>query len=453
MTKLSNNNRPSALKSTEQLQTYMHDLLNRAKAQGATDAEVSIEQDRGFSVDVRMKEVETVAFSDDQSITLVLYLGHQKGAASTSELTPQSLDRLVTAALDIARVSAADPCFGLADKELTSHTHPDLNLYHPWDLTPLDAITLAKQCEEAALSLDERIINSDGVNVSSYTGCFGYANTHGSQGVQYSSKHQMSCSLLAKGKDDKLQRDYDYTLSRLASELLPPELIAQQTVSRTIQRLNAKKIKTQSAPVLFDARVAGHLVGSFMSAISGGQLYRKQSFLLDSLEKKVFPDWFHIQEHPYILMGLGSCPFDGEGVATRNNVFVDEGCIKQYVLSSYSARRMGLQTSANAGGVHNLTVKSNAPDLASLIKTMNTGLLVTELMGDGINIQTGDYSRGASGFWVENGEIQFPVEEITIAGHLGDLYAQILHVGADVSPNRAMQCGSILVESMMIAGI
>jgi PmbA protein len=439
------------LKSTEQLQEVMHDLLERALKKGATAAEVCIDQDRGFSIDVRMKEVETVSFCDDQALAITLYIDQKKGSASTTELRSHGLDQLVDAAFHIAQVSASDPCFGLAEKNLLSKQHPDLDLFHPWNIDTVKAISLAKECEDIAFKQDAMIVNSDGINVSSYVGCVGYANTNGAEGIIYNSRHNMSCSLIAK-QADKLQRDYDYTTARHPDHLISTALLAQNTASRVIKRLGARKIKTQRAPVLFDSRIASHLIGLFLQGISGGALYRKQSFLVDSLGKSIFPKEIHIQEFPYISGALGSSPFDGEGVTTRENTFVDNGIVQQYVLSSYTARRLGLQTSANAGGVHNLTVKPTSPDLASLIKRMNTGLLVTELMGDGVNLQNGDYSKGAFGYWIENGEIQYPVEEITIAGNLKDIYKQILGVGADWDRNHATRCGSILIESMMIAG-
>lgn len=443
---------PAGLKSTASFQEEMHYLLTQAQKKGATDAEVSLDQSRGFSVDVRMKEVETVAFSDSQTMSVILYNGHQKGCASTSDLSARALDNLIDAAWHIAQVSAVDPCFGLAEAHLLCKQPPDLGLCHLWSLSPEDAIRLAIACETEALSQDAAIVNSEGVNVSTYTDCNGYANTRGANGVVMSTRHQMSCSLIAQGRDKKLQRDYDYTVGRRSDALMSTSQLAQKAAERTVKRLGARKLKTQQAPVLFEARIATHLISSFIGAISGRNLYQKQSFLVDSLGKQLFPEWFHLQEHPYIVGALGSSAFDAEGVLTRENVFVDQGRIQQYVLSSYSARRLGLETSANAGGVHNLTVQSNAPDLIHLMKTMQKGLLVTELMGQGIDLQTGDYSRGASGFWVENGEIQFPVEEVTIAGRLQDMYPHIIGVGADCDPNHATRCGSILIEQMTIAG-
>lgn len=443
----------SALKSTAELQESMQYLLELAKQKGATDAAVTIEQDRGFSVDVRCREVDTVSFHDSQTMSVVVYCGQQQGSAGTSDLSPQSLAQIVDAAWNIAQVSAADPCFGLVTDTNLLCRHPeDLALCHPWALTPAEAIEMAKQCESLAFAQSPAIVNSEGVHVGSYRGCFGYANSRGSEAIVYSTRHQMSCALIAADADKKLQRDDAYTVARRAEHLLSPEAVAKKAAGRVLKRLGARKIKTQQVPVLFDATIATHLISNFVHAISGGLLYRKQTFLQDALGKVVFPEWMHLQEHPYLKEALGSSAFDADGVKTRENIFVDQGRVQQYVLSHYSARRLGLETTANAGGVHNLTVKSTHPDLNSLLKTMHTGLLVTELMGQGINLQTGDYSRGAYGFWVENGEIQFPVEEVTIAGRLQDMYGNFVGVGADRDPNHATQCGSILVAQMTVAG-
>ncbi|OGV26539.1 MAG: metalloprotease PmbA [Legionellales bacterium RIFCSPHIGHO2_12_FULL_37_14] len=450
MLKTINNNPPSPFKSIDELKDIMHLILQKARKKGASDAEVCIEQDCGYSVDVRLKQVETVNFSNAQSIALTLYIGKQKGSASSTELNSTGLEQIVDAALDIAKVSAKDPCFGLADKELLTSKHPDIDLYHPWRLNTEEAILLCKQCEEVALA-DKNIVNSDGVGLANFSGAFGYANTHGAEGIIYSSRHSLSCSLVGK-KKDMLQRDYAYSTARDPSNLETPEHIAEEAVGRTVKRLGAKKIKTQKAPILFEARVASHLIAHFLHAISGGALYRKQTFLVDSLGKQIFPANVHIQEHPYLQGALGSSSFDAEGVTTRDNIFVKAGIVNQYVLSSYTARRLGLHTTANAGGVHNLEVSGTHPDLNSLLKLMDRGLLVTELMGNGVNIQNGDYSKGAFGYWVEKGKIKHPVEEITIAGNLQNMFQQIIGIGKDHDKNHATRCGSILIESMMIAG-
>lgn len=445
------NNKRLQEQSTENLKALMQDVLALAKAKGASDAAVSVNHDSGFSVDVRMKDVETVSFNEDKGVSLTVYFGHRKGSSSSTDTSPKALDAMVNAACEIARVSAADPCFGLADKELMTKEHPDLDLYHPWVITPVEAIERALACETHALALDKRITNSDGVNFGTYTYSYGYANTHGGEGIMRGSRHSLSCSLISR-EGESMQRDYDYTTARHASELKSPKELAESAVERAVKRLGARKIKTQKLPVIFSSRVSSGFISSFVSAISGSNLYRKNSFLLDSIGKQVFPQGFRIYEQPRLLRALGSSAFDGEGVPTRNNVLVEDGRVCQYVLGSYSARRLGLKTTANSDGVHNLTVDANAGDLQSLLKQMGTGLLVTELMGQGVNGLTGDYSRGATGFWVKDGEIQHPVEEITIASNLKDMFLNIAAVGTDINPNIATRCGSILVSQMMVAG-
>jgi PmbA protein len=448
---LGEHNNSAAVKSTNNLTELMDDVLERAKAQGATDAMVSVNHDSGYSVDVRMGDVETVAFSEDKALSLVVYIGHRKGSASSTDTSPKALDALVRAAYDIALVSAEDPCFGLADKELINNKAPDLDLYHPWSITPPEAIEKALACETEALSLDKRITNSDGVNFSTYAFCNGFANTLGAHGVIQGTRHSISCSLIAK-EGESMQRDYDYTTARRSVDLNSLDNLAKTAVERATGRLNARKVKTQKVPVLFSSRVSSGLFASFINAISGGNLYRKNTFLLDSIDQQVFPANIRIYEQPFLARGLGSSPFDSEGIPTRNNLFVEEGIVRQYVLGSYSARRLGLKTTANSGGVYNLTIDPTAGDLQDLLRKMNKGLLVTELMGQGINGLTGDYSRGAAGFWVENGEIQYPVEEITIAGNLKEMFKAIAAVGTDLNPNISTRCGSVLIEEMMIAG-
>ena len=444
-------NNSEVYKSTIELTQLMNDVLELAKKEGATDAAVAVNNDRGFSVDVRMGEVETVAFSEDKGIGLTVYIGQRKGGASSTDTSPEAIKSMVRAACDIARVSAEDPCFGLADKELMTKEHPDLDLFHVWNITPQEAIDLALKCEKHALSIDKRITNSDGVHVSSYESHHGYANTNGGQGFIHSTRHSLSCSLIA-AEGDEMQRDYDYTTARNAKDLINPELIARNAAERALSRLGAQQIKTQMIPVIFSSRISSGLLSSFISAISGSNLYRKNSFLLNTLGQQLFPEFVRIYEQPHLLGALGSSPFDGEGVSTRPNLIVDKGYLKQYVLGSYSARKMGLKTTANSDGVHNLTIEPNAGGLNDLLSKMGTGLLVTELMGQGVNGITGDYSRGASGFWIENGIIQYPVDEITIAGNLKDMFKTIVAVGNDINPNNATRCGSILIEKMMIAG-
>ncbi len=439
------------LKSTVELNALMHEVLNLARQQGATDACVSISQENGFSTDVRMGEVETLAFHEAKGIGVTVYFGQSQGGASSTDTSMSSLSEMVAAACDIAKVSAADPCFGLADRSLVNNDYPNLDLCHPWSISPSEAIEHAQACEQKAMAVDQRITNSDGVSVSTYTFCNGYADSFGREGFVHSSRHSISCSLIAK-EGELMQRDYDYTTARHPANLMSIDRVANRAAERAVSRLGAKKIKTQTAPVLFSSRVSNGLIGSFVNAISGSNLYRKSSFLLDSIGQHIFPTGIRIHEQPHLLQGLGSSPFDGEGVLTRNNVLVEDGRVCQYVLGSYSARRLGLKTTANSGGVFNLTVDPTAGDFQDIVHLMGTGLLVTELMGQGVNGITGDYSRGAAGFWVENGVIQYPVEEITIAGNLKEMFKMIVAIGTDINPNNSTRCGSVLIEKMMIGG-
>lgn len=438
-------------KSTTELTQLLKNVLDLAQKEGATNAMAVANNDKGFSVDVRMGEVETVAFSEDKGVALTVYIGQRKGGASSTDTSPEALKTMVQAACDIARVSAEDPCFGLADQELMTDQHASLDLFHEWNVTPQEAIDLALKCETHALSLDKRIANSDGVNVSSYESHHGFANTYGGSGFISSTRHSISCSVIAK-EAEEMQRDYDYTTVRNALDLVDINVIAENAVKRALSRLGAKQIETQAVPVIFSSRISSGLFSSFINAISGSNIYRKNTFLLDCLGQQIFPEFIRIYEQPHLLGALGSSPFDSEGVPTRPNLLVDKGKVLQYVLGSYSARRLGLKTTANSDGVHNLTVDPTDGDLADLLKKMNKGLLVTELMGQGVNGVTGDYSRGASGYWVEDGIIQYPVDEITIAGNLKEMFQSILAVGNDINPNIATRCGSVLIAKMMVAG-
>ena len=429
----------------------LQQVIDMAVAHGATDAMVSVNRSDGFTVDVRMREIEKITFNSDVNINLVVYFDKRKASVSSTDMSLTALEKLVIAACDIAKVSSVDPCFGLADRELMTTEHQDLNLYHPWHIEPTDAIDLALQCENHALELDKRIVNSDGVSVSTHSYDYSYLNTHGGAGNVRGTNHSISCSLVAQNNKG-MQRDYDYSTACRAEDLLAPEKLAVNAVERTIKRLGARKIKTETLPVIFSSRVSSNLIHSFINAISGSNLYRKNSFLLDSLHQLIFPEWMNIYEQPRLLMALGSAAFDGEGVATRDNIFVKNGCVEQYVLSSYSARKLNMQTTANSDGVHNLTVTANAKSLDDMVKSMHRGLVITELMGQGVNLLTGDYSRGAYGFMVENGAIQYPVEEITIAGNLKTIFHKIIAIGNDINSNIATRCGSILVSDMMVAG-
>ena len=453
MKTLPQNNLIVTSKSTDELQTMLLDILKRAKKKGASDAVVGVSLDSGFSVDVRMGEVETIAFSEDNSVGVTVYIGQAKGSASSSDTSPSALDDMVAAAYEIAKVSASDPCFGLPDPEPHLVPYDDLDLLHPWGITPESAIEQAIQCEAHARALDKRIVNSDGVNLATYQFNLGHADSQGFLGMLESSRHAVSCSLVAKNESSaNMQRDYEYTTARNALDMLSLEAVAASAVERTVSRLDAQKIATQKVPVLFSSRLSSGFFGSFIGAISGSNLYRKNSFLLDSIGQQLLPETLQIYEQPWLKRGLGSALFDGEGVTTRPNIIVQNGVLQQYVLNSYTARKMGLKTTANQGGVFNLTVDATGGDLAAMLKMLDRGLYVTELMGQGVNVLTGHYSRGAFGFWVENGQIQFPVEEITIAGNLKDMLRNIVAVGSDLNPNSSTRCGSVLVAEMMVAG-
>lgn len=439
------------LKSTQELSSLMDIVLNEARQQGATDAAVSVNHDTGFSVDVRMGEVETLAFSEEKGVGVTVYLGTKKGHASSSDTSIDAIKMMVSAALEIAQVSAADPCSGLPDKALINFEYPELDLYHPWEITPTAAIEEAKKCEKIALAHDKRITNSDGVSISTYAFVAGYASSQGFSGLVRSTRHSISASMIAQ-EHDKMQRDYEYTTSRYAEHLQSIDTIGKTAATRTISRLGARQIPTQQCPVVFSSRLSSGLFSTFIQAISGGNLYRKNSFLLDSVGESVFPEWMQIYEQPHLIGALGSTPFDSEGLITRPNVFVKNGILQQYALSSYTARKLGLETTANSGGVSNLTIDATTGDLDDVLGQMGRGLLVTELMGQGVNLVTGDYSRGAVGFWVENGQIQFPVEEVTIAGNLKEMFHRIKAVGQDINPNTSTRCGSVLIDQMMIAG-
>ncbi len=426
-------------------------ILDEAKAQGATSAEVSVSQGIGFSISVRMGVVETVEYHRDKGIGITVYFGKRKGSASTSDPGADAIKAVVSAASRIAQLSGEDPYAGLADAELMAKTYPDLDLYHPWYIEPEQAIAMALECENQARAVDKRIVNSEGASVSTYQSVGVYGNSHGFIGGYPSSRHSISCSLV--GQDAKgMQRDGYYTIARDANDLLSVALVAKEAAVRTVKRLGARRLKTCTVPVIFQAEIARGLIGSFLGAISGGNLYRKSSFLIDHLGKKVFADNISLYERPHIPKGFGSAPFDGEGVATHDRDLVTNGVLQGYLLGSYSARKLGMKTTGNAGGAHNILIKTSDHDLPSLLKQMGKGLLVTEVMGQGVNLVTGDYSRGASGFWVENGEIQYPVEEITIAGNLRDMYQHLVAVGNDIDRRGSIHTGSILLDSMMVAG-
>ena len=437
--------------SLAQLQEMSTDVLRRAKDAGATAAEAEISLGFGQNVSVRMGETETIEYNRDKGVSVTVYFGQQKGHASTSDLSPQAIQDTVSAACNIARYTAKDEFCGLADADLMAKDIPDLDLYHPWALSVDAAISLAKECEASARGVDARITNSEGASVSTYEGMFAYANSHGFNSGFATSRQGMSCSVIAE-EADSMQRDYWYTTARSAKDLDSAAAVGRLAGERTVRRLGSKRIKTAQVPVLFEAALASGLISHLVSAISGGNLYRKSSFLLDSLGKQVMSSHITIEELPHLLKGLASSPFDNEGVATKPRTLIKEGVLNGYMLSSYSARKLGMQTTGNAGGNHNLIVSHGDLDFNGLLKMMGTGLLVTELLGHGINMVTGDYSRGAAGFWVENGVIVHPVEEITIAGNLQTMLKQIVAVGNDVLVQGSKQVGSILIENMTVAG-
>ncbi len=439
--------------SPQHYQNVIETVLAEARRAGADAAEAALSIETGLSVTVRLGEVETLEYNHDKGLGITVYLGESKGSASSADLSPQAIADSVRAACDIARHTGDDPCGGLAPKDRMAWDYPDLDLHHPWDIAAEGAIELALACETAARDFDARIVNSEGATVSSHQGLQVYGNSHGFIGAYPSSRHSISCSVIGQQPGQAgMQRDYWYTSARDPAELNSPEQVGRVAAERTIARLGGRCLSTRQAPVLFSAEMAVGLIGHFLRAIRGGALYRKASFLLDSLGTRLFPDWMQMHEQPHLLKALGSAPFDNEGVATRERQLVADGVLQGYVLDSYSACRLGMETTGNAGGVHNLIVSPGEHDRAGLLRQMDTGLLVTELMGQGVNGVTGDYSRGAAGFWVEGGEIQYPVEEITIAGNLRDIYRQILAVGRDVDKQRNIRTGSILVENMTIAG-
>lgn len=433
------------------LQQLAEDVLRHANAKGATACEVDVSEGFGQSVTVRCDEVETIEFNRDKGIGITIYSGQRKGYASTSDFSAQALRETVEAALDIARFTAEDDCAGLAEAALMARDCPDLDLYHPWALTVEDAIETARLCEQAAFDASPLVSNSEGASISTQQAHFVSANSLGFMGGYPTSRHYISCSVIA-GEQDAMQRDDWYTTHRNASRLDAPGQVGRIAAERAVARLGGRKVKTGEFPVIFEAPLAGGLLGSLVHAASGGALYRKSSFLIDQLGKKIMPEFIQIVERPHIPCGLGSASFDSDGVATRDREVVTDGVLQGYFLSTYTARKLGMQTTANAGGSHNLLIQPGEYDLAGLIARMGRGLLVTELLGQGINYVTGDYSRGAAGYWIENGKIAHPVEEITIAGNLKTMLAGILAVGNDVQVRGTKQTGSILIDRMTVAG-
>ncbi len=435
----------------QRLEDLAADALARAATSGADATEVGASLGTGLSVTVRKGEVETLEHQRDRGFSVTVYFGQRKGSASTSDLSAAALAETVDKACTIARYTAEDTCAGLADAALMARDIPDLDLDHPWELDPDHAVVLARDCEAAGLDSDERISNTEGGSLSSHRSLRVYANSHGFSGGYASTSHSLSCSLIA-GRGDEMQRDYWYTVARRAEDLESPAAVGRRAAERALRRVGARRVGTRSVPVIFVAELARGFLGHLVGAIRGAAQYRKASFLLDAAGTQVLPEWFDIDERPHVPRALGSAPFDAEGVATRDRALVAGGILQGYVLSSYSARRLGLQTTGNAGGIHNLLVRPGEAGLEDLMRQMGRGLVVTELMGHGINAVTGDYSRGASGFWVEGGEIVHPVQEVTIAGNLKTLFTDIQAVGSDVDRRGVIQTGSLLIGRMTVAG-
>ena len=426
------------------------DLIRRARAAGASQAEVAASVETGLNLNVRLGAVETVERTRDRGFTLTVYFGQHKGSASTADLKPESIEATLAQACAIARYTEADPAAGLADAALMARAMPDLDLWHPWTLDVDDAIALGQRVEDAGRAL-AGISNSEGATVSSSAQIGVYANSHGFVGRERETQHSLSCVLIA-GSGESMQRDYWWDAARAAPDLMAPEAIGRRAAERTLARLGARRLSTRQCPVLFAPEAARSLLGHLVSAASGGALYRRASFLLDHVGKAIFPAHVHLTEHPQLRRGPASAAFDAEGVATREQPLVRAGVLERYVLGSYSARKLGLTTTANAGGVRNLAITPGPQDFDTLVRNMGRGLVVTELMGQGANTVTGDYSRGASGFWVEDGAIAHPVEEITIASNLREMFMGIEAVGADLDRRSGLITGSLLVGRMTVAG-
>ncbi|MBA1303454.1 metalloprotease PmbA [Stutzerimonas stutzeri] len=426
-------------------------IIEEARRQGASASEVSVSMEQGLSTTVRQGEVETVEFNRDQGFGITLYVGQSKGSASTTGSGDEAIRETVAAALAIARHASQDEFAGLADATLMARELPYLDLYHPWSITPEQAIEQALSCESAAFDFDARIRNADGTSLNTHQGCRAYGNSNGFIGGYCSTRHSLSCVMIAES-EGQMQRDYFYDVNRIGEALIDPQTIGRRAAERAVRRLGARPIPTCEVPVLFAPELATGLFSHFIAAISGGNLYRKASYLEDALGQTLFPEWLSLDERPHIPRALGSASYDGDGLATYAKPFVENGRLISYVLSTYSGRKLGMPSTANAGGVHNLFVSHGEEDQAALLRRMGRGLLVTELMGQGLNLVTGDYSRGAGGYWVENGEIQFPVQEVTIAGNLRDMFRQIVAIGCDIETRGNVRTGSVLIERMMVAG-
>jgi PmbA protein len=436
----------------EDLESIIRLSLDEARARGASQAEAAVSQDTGLSVGVRLGEVETLEHQRDRSMGITVYFGHSKGSASTADFSLEAVRSTVAKACSIARFTAEDACSGLADADLMVSSPADLDLSHPWHVSADEAIEIARACESAALAFDSRINNSEGASVATHRGLHVYGNTHGFLGGYPTTSHTLSCVVLA-GSGEEMQRDYWYTTSRDWRELESGESVGRESARRTLARLSPRKLTTRRAPILFPPEIARGLFGHFLAAIRGSSQYRQSSFLLGAVGQRVFPEGFSISERPHIPKAMASAPFDEEGVATRERELIEDGILTGYILSSYSARKLGLETTGNAGGSHNLLVAPTVDGgFAALLAQLGTGLVVTELMGQGVNTVTGDYSRGAAGFWVENGCLQYPVAEITIAGNLKAMLLGLAAVGNDVDTRGGVRVGSVLLDEMTIAG-
>ncbi len=435
----------------EHLRGLVADVLEEAKRHGATSAEASINTSVGLTASVRMGEVDTIEHVRDRGLAVTVYHGRQRGSASTNDFRWQAIRETVIAACTIARFTSEDAEAGLADAELMPTAIPDLDLRHPWELETAEAIKRARTTEDAARHLDSRITNSEGATIAHSDSQHVYGNTHGFIGDCARTRHSIGCAVIAED-DSGMQREHWYTVARDPKALEAPERTGAEAAARALRRLNPRRLSTRVVPVAFAAEVAAGLFGHFVNAIRGANLYRKSSLLVDHLGKRIFPKFVHIHEQPHLKKGLGSAPFDHEGVATQARDIVSDGVLQGYLLNSYSARKLGMQTTGNAGGVHNLTIDSGEKDLPDLLRALDTGLFVTELMGMGVNIVTGDYSRGAAGFWVSGGQIQFPVQEITIAGNLRDMFQGIQAISSDIDTRGNIRTGSVLIERMTVAG-
>lgn len=435
----------------DQVKSAISELLALTKKYGATSAEAVISKSKGITVSSRCQELENIEFNQEGALGVSVYVGQNKGSASTADLSKSALEEAVKAAVDIAKYTSEDDCAGLVDAEELAQDIPDLDLFYPHEISPEQAIKDCIAAETAAFDFDQRITNSDGASLASYQGFKVYGNSLGFIEGYPSTRHSLSCSVISQDGDE-MQRQYAYSVDREFNKLKSAQSIGEKAAKDAIAMLNPRKLDTCQVPVIFHAEIASSLFGHLVSAISGGSLYRKSSFLMDSLGKQLLPEFVTIEERPHIQKGLASSPFDSEGVKTQDRNIVEAGVLTTYLLTGYSARKLGMKTTGHAGGIHNWLIKHTDPSLEALLKKMDRGLLVTELMGQGVNTVTGDYSRGAAGYWVENGEIQFPVSEITVAGNLKDMFMQITAIGGDIEKRGAVQTGSILIENMQVAG-